>query len=254
MSYRTVGVLFALVGLAVVVHAQEPLQLHIANGRVTLHARNVPVRTILAEWSRIGGARVVNGDRVAGAPVTLDLQDVPERQALDILLRGVSGYMLAAREPGTAVGASAFDRIMILPTSAAPRNPPPAPAPVFQGFSGAPRGVVRQVVPAVEPDDQDADDPDADAGAKDDIPVAQPTPIPRPMPIPRPAATPGTPLAPPATLEEPEDDPQPDEPPAPVVVTPTNPFGVPAGSSDRPGVVAPSAQPAQTPSRNGPQD
>jgi len=43
----------------------------------------------------------MNGDGVAGAPLTLDLQGVPERQALDIILRGVSGYVLAARQLGT---------------------------------------------------------------------------------------------------------------------------------------------------------
>src|SRR5919201_1822712 len=115
---------FAAVALA---QAPAPLRLQISGGRVTLHADNVPVRTILAEWSRLGGARIINGDRVAGAPLTLDLEGVPERQALDIVLRGVAGYVLAAREPGSP-GASMYDRIMILPTSVAPRNPVPAPA------------------------------------------------------------------------------------------------------------------------------
>src|SRR5256885_10049909 len=45
-------------------------------------------------------------------------------RSLDIILRGVSGYMLGAREPG-ATTASMYDRIMILPTSVTPRNPPP---------------------------------------------------------------------------------------------------------------------------------
>ena len=86
--------------------------------------QNVPVRTILAEWARLGGATVINGDRVAGVACSRSTSKArPEREALDIILRGVSGYMLAAREPGGA-GASMFDRIMILPTSAAPRNPP----------------------------------------------------------------------------------------------------------------------------------
>ena len=42
--------------------------------------------------------RIVNGERVAGPAVTLELQDVSERQALDVLLRGVSGYIVAPRE------------------------------------------------------------------------------------------------------------------------------------------------------------
>src|SRR5688500_10682941 len=75
--------------------AQQPgLRLSIQDGRVTLHAQNVPVRTILAEWARIGGTKVVNGEQIAGAPVSLDLKGVPEREVLDILLRNVSGYVL----------------------------------------------------------------------------------------------------------------------------------------------------------------
>ena len=107
--------------------AQQPVTLQFNAGQVTLSAQNAPVRAILAEWARLGGATVVNGDRVAGPPVTLELTDVPERQALDVILRGVAGYMLAPRRAGS-MGASAFDRIMILPTSVAPRNPPPAAA------------------------------------------------------------------------------------------------------------------------------
>src|SRR6266550_7619474 len=134
MKFRVPALVMFLVCCAAAAHAQAPLKLQISGGRVTLHAQNVPVRTILAEWARLGGVRIVNGDRVAGSPLTLDLEGVPERQALDIVLRGVSGYALAAREPGATSGPSMYDRIMILPTSVAPRNPPPtASAPIFQG-------------------------------------------------------------------------------------------------------------------------
>src|ERR1700704_2006655 len=104
MRYRVLAFSLALVGCAAFVHAQQPPRLQIGEGRVTLHAQNVPIRTILAEWARLGGAKVINGDRVAGAPLTLDLEGVPERQALDIILRGVSGYMLGARGPGGGGG------------------------------------------------------------------------------------------------------------------------------------------------------
>ena len=120
-------------------NAQQPVSVQFSAGRVTLVARNAPIRTILAEWARLGGATVVNGERVAGAPVTLELTNVPERQALDVILRGVAGYMLAPRRAGS-VGASTFDRIMILPTSAAPRNPPPAAATAAR--PGIPRPVL----------------------------------------------------------------------------------------------------------------
>src|SRR5436853_5336986 len=129
MSFRvalTAAVL--LLALSVVpARAQQSIKLEFKDGRVSLNAQNAPLRAILSEWARLGGSTIVNGDRVAGAPVTLELVAVPERQALDTLLRSVAAYMLAPRRAGS-VGASTFDRILILPTSAAPRNPQPAAA------------------------------------------------------------------------------------------------------------------------------
>ena len=72
-----------------------------------------------------------------GAPVTLQLTDVPERQALDIVLRGAAGYMVLARDTATP-GASAFDKILVLADNVTcsrgtrrPRNPR-RPPPQFQ--------------------------------------------------------------------------------------------------------------------------
>jgi hypothetical protein len=243
MKFRVPALVAVAVCCAAVAHAQAPLKLQISGGRVTLHAQNVPVRTILAEWARLGGARIVNGDRIAGAPLTLDLEGVPERQALDIILRGVSGFMLASREPGSA-GASMYDRIMILPTSVAPRTPPPAnAAPIF---SGPPGGVVRPPVVPRQVEDQNGNDDGDAAQGNDGVPLARPLPFPRPV-----AGAPvGAPVMPPVTVA-----PDPPQAPAPVVVTPSNPFGVPAGSSVRPGVITPAPQaPQQVPPRPGPQD
>ena len=246
MKFRVSGLVIAVfVCCAAVAHAQAPLTLQISGGRVTLHAQNVPVRTILAEWARLGGATIVNGDRIAGAPVTLELEGVSEQQALDIILRGVSGYMLAAREPG-ASGASMYDRIMILPTSVAPRNAPPTTAAPI--FSGGPGGIVRPIVPRQAEDQNGNDDGDAAQG-NDGIPLGRPVPIPRPAGIPV-----GGPVAPPIAVAPDNMPPQP-QTPAPVVVTPSNPFGLPAGSSARPGVITPAPQTLpQAPPRSGPQD
>jgi len=244
MPFRILVLAGALVGIAAVAPAQVlPLQLQISNGRVTLHAQNVPVRAILAEWTKVGGTRIMNGDSVTGAPLTLDLQSVPERQALDIILRGVSGYVLAARQPGTPnvdvngrviAGVSMYDRIMILPTSVAPRNPPPAVA-------GTAPGIIRPVVPR-QGDDQNADDADAAQG-NDGVPLGRPVPIPRPIVGGVPVGMPGgVPITPPAVVPDGEPQPQ-----TPLVVTPANPFGLPAGSSTRPGVIAPPPQQAQPP-------
>ena len=232
MRYRVLTFSLVLIGCAALARAQQPLQLQIAEGRATLHAQNVPLRSILAEWARLGGAKVINGDRVAGAPLTLDLEGVPERQALDIVLRGVSGYMLAAREPGTT-GSSMFDRIMILPTSVAPRNVPAAPAPIF---SNAPNGIVRPVLPRPPNDYQEADNTGA-PGDEDgiQIPVAVRRPTPNPV---------SPPVFPPPPISTQEATPEQTSPG--VVGTPSNPFGLPPGSSLRPGVVTP-APPAPVP-------
>jgi len=106
------------------------LKLSINGGLVTLVAQDVPLSMIMAEWARIGQTRIVNGDKIL-TPVSLQLVNVPERKALDILLRSASGYMLAER-PTPMATASAFDRILILPTSkppayTGPANPVPAP-------------------------------------------------------------------------------------------------------------------------------
>ena len=60
-------------------------------GRVTLVAKNATIRQILAEWERVGQTKVVNGDRLPGGLLNLELTNMPEQQALDIILRSVSG-------------------------------------------------------------------------------------------------------------------------------------------------------------------
>ena len=242
MSVRTFLLVGALVTVATVAAAQTPLTLQVSNGRVTLRAQNVPVRAILAEWSKAGDVKIINGEAVAGAPLTLDLEGVPERQALDIVLRGVSGYVLAARQPGIP-GASMYDRIMILPTSVAPRNPPPTLA------ATAP-GIIRPIAPRQADDPNDSDDPDAAQG-NDGVPLGRSIPIPRPIVGGAPVATPGgMPIQPPVAVVP---DGEPQQTP-PVVVTPANPFGLPAGSSTRPGVITPPPAQQANPTRPGAQD
>ena len=106
------------------------LKLTIANGRVTLIAQDVPLRQILDEWARIGKTTIVNGDKLNGPPMTLQLVDRPEREVLDLLLRTASGYIAAPRT-ASVEGASVFERVMILPVSRGPvgvtASAPPTP-------------------------------------------------------------------------------------------------------------------------------
>ena len=117
--------------LALPAVASADVQLTIQNGLVTLNARNATVREILAEWARVGGTRILNGERVPGGPITIQLTDVPEERALEVVLRSVSGYMAAPRRVVTS-DRSRFERIFVLPTSSPPRQTAASPAPLRQ--------------------------------------------------------------------------------------------------------------------------
>lgn len=244
---------FALCLLPASADAQVTIQ--IENGLVTLEAQNVSVRQILAEWARVGGARIVNGEKVAGAPVTLQLRAIPERQALDTILRGVSGYMLASRQAGDP-GVSGFDRILILPTSSAPRAPANT---AFQGGRPTPMPTPMPVQVAAEPVEQIAEEeepgglePDVDVD-EDGEQVAQPQSQPGMNPrlqrrpgFPNPMTVQGQPFGAPSSFPGQQAQPSEDEPVdenAPAQVMPGNPFGtVPAGASTMPGVITPVPQ------------
>jgi hypothetical protein len=120
---------------ATAVSATADVTVAIANGRVTVVAKDATLRQILSEWARVGQTKIVNLERVSGGPITIELMNVPEEQALDILLRPVSGFMAAPRV--TQTGAlSRYDRIVVMPTLAQPRPPltaaaAPPPGPTF---------------------------------------------------------------------------------------------------------------------------
>ena len=86
---------------------------------MTLDATNVTVDEILARWSETTGLTVVSQNgHGSDVPVTLDLSGVTEREALRLVLRDLSGYIMGERrDPQT--GAVRIDRLVILPDSAA---------------------------------------------------------------------------------------------------------------------------------------
>jgi hypothetical protein len=153
----------ALAMLVAIPAAAQKLTLEFKDGLVTVDAAAVPVRTILNEWAKLGGTKVVGAERVTGAPLTVKLVDVPEAQALEVVLRSVAGYMAAPRRTGT--GASMYDRILVLATSAAPA--PAAvnrPSPTTNPMTGTQRFVPpRRPQPAEDEaeaeDEEKEDDP-----------------------------------------------------------------------------------------------
>lgn len=149
----------ALSGLLAAPAAAQQLALEFNEGLVTIDAASVPVRTILNEWAKRGGTKVVGSERISGAPLTVKLVDVPEAKALEIVLRSVAGYMAAPRSTGQ--GASMYDRILVMATSSAP---PPAtaqarPAPANpNAMAGTQRFVPPQRQPAEDDDDGEDED------------------------------------------------------------------------------------------------
>lgn len=234
MRLRTAAICAALLLAVAAPSTAQSVTLEFADGHVTLVARNVPTRTILAEWARLGGTRFVGADRIAGPPVTLELTGVSERQALEVLLRGVAGYLITARDT-TGSGASFVDRVMILPTST-----PPRPGSPVATFASPPPPQF------VSPDDDPTERPVTPTGR---IVIGRPGQTPAggvsiggaPEPFPTPATPP-----PPAPLPG----------PTPAAL-PSNPFTTLPGSS-RPGEITPvpqqpgNTQPNAPPATPGP--
>jgi hypothetical protein len=191
----------ALVLLPVPAHAD--VQLTIRDGRVSLRATNATAREILAEWARVGQTTILNGERVPGGPMTIELVDMPEGRALDVILRAASGYVAAPRQADLA-NASRFDRILVLPTSApAQPAPPPRPAVAQPGVPRPGPPVIFQPPPEVfqqpRPDDEPSGDVDEEPAPEVVMPpggpifnVYPPTgPVPRPGAAAAPAYPPG---------------------------------------------------------------
>lgn len=154
--------------LAVPASAGE-VRLQLVNGRITLQARDATVREILTEWARVGQVKIVNAERIMGAPVTLDLQGVTEAQALTTLLRSVSGYM-AAMKAEVSANASIYDRIVI---NAAPRTAATVNAAAGGYAPTQPAQQFRNGMPPGMPNPAMLDDQDEPAGAPPTYPTPQ---------------------------------------------------------------------------------
>lgn len=228
----TVGVVLAGAVLAAASPASaQTVKLEFRDGRVNLSTQNAPIRAILSEWTRLGGTTIINGDRLTGAPLTLELAGVTERQAVDILLRGAAGYMAGPRA-ASSVGASTFGSILILPTSSAVARPT----------------TVAQVQPPPRPIIPDPGDVGLDVDDIDNIP--------EPGPDAREAAREAAEEARrritdrraqifigEQTIEQQQQQQPATRPGQPTAPAPSNPFGISSGSI-RPGVITAPPPPA----------
>jgi hypothetical protein len=153
MRTRLFGSITAALVL-VALPARAEVRVTIANGLVSISAQDATVRQILTEWARVGQTRIVNVERLGGAPMSIELTDVPEGQALDTLLRSYAGYLAAPRAVDLP-NASHFDRVVVLATASTPVSSAPArpvaPAP-------APQPPVFQPPQFIPPSDEPSDD------------------------------------------------------------------------------------------------
>jgi len=197
---------------------------------VSLDAQNVTVRQILTEWARVGKTRIVNVERVTGGPITLKLDAVPEKQALDIILRTIPGYMAMPRATQVADG-SLYDRILIMPTTTAVAAlRPQQPGPAFVGMQGGQSGNVtqlRQTPPTPLSPGMLFDSPNS-ADQMDDPAMAAAAAAGL---VPVPALNPGpSPTSAPLTLTQPGQS-APAAQAAPGAGAPTNPWNAPVGTA-----------------------
>ena len=231
----------AVISLAAASTASADVRVTMQNGRVSIVAKDATVRQILTEWARVGQTKIINVERIPGGPLTLELNDVPEANALEVLLRSLSGYIAAPRPANAqdSTNLSQFDRIIIMPTVAAARPAPSsAPPPVY-----SPQQTVYSAPPAVgddEPDDQRPAPPNMPQ-APNRGPVFNTFPQPQvvnPQTAGAPTAFPGQ--QPPTGVPQQQQGAQ---PPATFGATPTAPYGGVAV----PGMVAPPPPGAQQP-------
>jgi hypothetical protein len=211
------------------------LELSIADGKVTLDAQDVTIRQILTEWARVGNTRIVNVERLEGGPVTIKFEGLPEKQALDIILRSVPGYVAAPRD-AFAANVSMYETILVMPTTTAVAAVRPQ-APAFGGMSGPAASItqLRQPAPVMpspsvdtaEPPDPQDDPALAAAAAAGLVPVSPPGA--NPSVISAPLAMPGG-VPPSAT---------------PAVATPANPWNAPVGTA-QPSLAPPPPPPVAT--------
>lgn len=141
--------------------AQQPVKVSFEEGgRVTVEATGATVRSILNEWSKNGGTKVLGIEKVSGAPMTVKLVNVSEAQALETILRSVAGYMAAPRHGST--GPSVYDRILIMATTSAPAPAANRPTPANNNaFNGTQRFIPpNQRNRAEQQEQEEADEPD----------------------------------------------------------------------------------------------
>ena len=128
------GFVLAVSVAATPLYGADEIELGIDGGRVTLVATDAPLADILAAWSRAGDTRFIGAEPIGGERVTLHLTEVPEAQAIRLVLRNAAGYVAAPRRAGNP-GRSRYDRVTIL-AARTTRDPASAPVAAPRALAG----------------------------------------------------------------------------------------------------------------------
>ena len=122
----------ASVALAVLLSSStasgQTLHVEVGSGRVTIDAQDTDVATVLQEWSRVGDIEIVNSAAVAGRRVNLRLDQVHEREAIQLLLGNTVGYIASLR--ALQDGKSILQRVTVINPTAVAATSHDARAPV----------------------------------------------------------------------------------------------------------------------------
>jgi hypothetical protein len=108
-----------VVALSTASNLSADVRISMHEGQVSLSATDATVAEILAEWARIGQTRILNTERIAPDRMTVDLQNVSEQAALEVVLRMTGGYLAVWRAVDIRDGSS-FERIVVMPRGVAP--------------------------------------------------------------------------------------------------------------------------------------
>jgi len=245
------AVIFSLaISLSAAASAFAEVHVTMQDGRVSIVARDATIRQILMEWARVGQTKIVNVERLSGGPETLELRNVTEIQALDVLLRSLSGYIAVPRAV-SAANLSSLDRIIIMPTlaTAAPAAAAVRPAASASSSPLPPPPVFQQEPPFQRPveDDQAQTSRDQD----DQQPASNG------IVLPQTNGAPAVNRSPVHSLEVAPQGvvpggvvPRPTVQPQTPVTNPSSPFA-PIGGVAMPGMVAPAPPPGQPVRRPG---
>ena len=153
----------ALLFVATIGCAESSVQLTFVDGRVSLEAHGATLPQILAEWTRVGGTEIDNGGSAAGGPLDVQLTDITEEQALQVLLRGVDYVVVGRPNPTEPSIASRMQRILIAPTRRNASGQPVTPATPSALPYLAPAAALSQVQPIIGLDGRPVPDDQTDA-------------------------------------------------------------------------------------------